>query len=104
QDLDLLPAERFGLGRHPLLGVVGLDAADQLTFPGAPGPDCLSTGFASGSSQSAIEAQAALLLFRPVALPAASLQNRPHVSAKVDRLRWCSGYQRGVPAQKPWNN
>ena len=88
QDPGLVAAERVGFRRHPLLGILRLDAPDELALVGLAGRDRPPPGIPGAECRGPqVEPQAAFLLLRAVALPAGPLQDRSDVPGEVHAFR-----------------
>jgi hypothetical protein len=85
QELDLFATERFAPRRHPLVGIVRFNAADQLALGDPPRTDgCFPRIAGHKRSLTAIESQPTFLLVGSVALPAGTLEDGPHVRVEVN--------------------
>ena len=85
KDGDLVGGQPISLRGHPLFRVEARDATDELALGTVAGPDDLDAVAAAPEGRRLlVEAQAGLLLLRPVAGVAARLEDRPDVPGVID--------------------
>ena len=82
---DLVGGQRLVLRGHPLLRVAARDTTDELALGTVARPDGLDAAAAPPQGRRLlVEAQAGLLLLRPVAGVAARLEDRPDIRGIID--------------------